>query len=118
RAVCSVEIGGPSGQVLDGLDCHQLRLTDTGRVHPAQLLLQLADLVAQPGGDLELQLASRAEHLVVELLDQVGQLRAGQLGDVQPATGVRADSDDTRREAAPAATRDGRLAARLRAARA
>ena len=38
------------------------RLRRSGRaggVHAAQLLLQLADLVAQPGGELELQLAGR-----------------------------------------------------------
>ena len=41
--------------------------------------------------------SSRAarEHLVVELLDQVGQLGARHLGDVEPAAGVRADADDT-----------------------
>ena len=46
-----------------------------GCVHPAELLLQLGDLVAQPGGQLELQLGRRRVHLVGELLDQVGQVR-------------------------------------------
>src|SRR4051794_25064791 len=46
----------------------------SGGVHAAQFALELADLVAQPRRDLELQFAGRVQHLLVELLDQVGQL--------------------------------------------
>src|SRR5680860_1295349 len=45
-----------------------------GTLHPAQLLLQVADLVAQSGGELELKLAGGGVHLVAQLLDQVGQV--------------------------------------------
>ena len=46
---------------------------DACRVHPSELLLELGDLVAEPGRELELQLGGGRPHLVVELLDQVGQ---------------------------------------------
>src|SRR5215468_5996178 len=84
-----------------------------GEVHAAQLLLQLGDLVAQPGGDLELQLAGRAQHLFVQLLDEIGQLRPRHGRHVEPASGVRPDADHAHR-AAPAAAGHRRLAARLR----
>jgi hypothetical protein len=45
-------------------------------VELAELLLQLLQLVAQPGGDLELQFAGGGEHLLVHLRDQVGELVA------------------------------------------
>jgi hypothetical protein len=45
-------------------------------VHPAQLLLQLADLVSQSRRELEVQLRRGRVHLVGERLDQVGQLRS------------------------------------------
>ena len=60
-------------------------IRSAGGPHAAQLLLQLADLVAQPGGELELQLGGGRVHLVGELLDQVGEVgrgHAGQLGGV------------------------------------
>ena len=41
---------------------------------PAQLLLELVHLVAQPGGQLELQVRGGRVHLVGQLLDQVGEV--------------------------------------------
>src|SRR4051794_2096760 len=49
-------------------------LADAGHVHSAQFLLEHGDLVADPRGQLELQLPSGPEHLVVEILDQRRQL--------------------------------------------
>src|SRR5690606_21778970 len=60
---------------------------DAGGVHAAQLLLQVGDLVAEPGGELELQVAGRGEHLVGQLLDEVGQFGA------RHALGVAAGDD-------------------------
>ena len=53
-----------------------------GLHHLPQLLLQLADLVAQACGELELQLGGGTLHLVGQLLDQLGELGAGQTGQV------------------------------------
>jgi hypothetical protein len=50
---------------------------DAGGVHAAQFALEFGDLVAQPRRHLELQFAGGGEHLVVELLDQVGQFGPG-----------------------------------------
>src|SRR3712207_116767 len=54
-------------------------------VELAQLLLQLGQLVAQPGGHLELQLAGGGQHLVVHLREEVGQLGSWQALDVDAA---------------------------------
>src|SRR5829696_7355868 len=50
--------------------------------HLPQLLLEVADLVTETSGELELQLGGRGPHLVGQLLDQRRQLGAGQAGDV------------------------------------
>ena len=52
-------------------------LTPSLLPHAAQLLLQVGDLVAEPGGQLELQLGRRPMHLVGQLLDELGQVGAG-----------------------------------------
>ena len=58
-------------------------LTQTpGLEHAAQLLLEVADLVAQARSDLELQLGGGGSHLLAELLDQVGELTRRQVGEV------------------------------------
>jgi hypothetical protein len=49
-------------------------LACAGLDHLAQLLLQLRDLVTQPGSELELQLGRRGVHLLGELLDEVGEV--------------------------------------------
>lgn len=46
-------------------------LAEAGKVHATEFLFELGDLVAQPGGQLELQFAGSAHHLVGELLDQI-----------------------------------------------
>jgi hypothetical protein len=51
-------------------------LAETGQVHAAELLLEIGDLVAQPGSQLELQLAGRCHHLAGELLNQISELSA------------------------------------------
>src|SRR5690348_9631208 len=50
------------------------RSADPGGVHPAELLLELADLVAEPRRQLEVQLPGGLVHLVLQLLDELGQL--------------------------------------------
>src|SRR3954454_20800450 len=55
---------------------------DARSIHGAELLLELADLVAEPGGELELQLGSRGMHLVLQLLDEQREIvprKSGQL---------------------------------------
>jgi len=47
------------------------------RLHLTQFLLQFADLVADPGGHLELQFRSGAMHLLGELLDEPHQVLSG-----------------------------------------
>src|SRR4051794_34914946 len=62
----------------------------TCSIHRAELLLELADLVTEPRGELELQLGSRGMHLVLQLLDeqreivprQPGQLRSVLIGSL------------------------------------
>src|SRR6516165_3069067 len=49
---------------------------DPGGLHAAQLVLQFLDLVAQPRGQLELQLRSGGVHLVGELGDEADQVLA------------------------------------------
>src|SRR5215470_6541940 len=51
--------------------------SDAGRLHAAQLLLELADLVPQPGGDLELQLRRGRVHLLGELAGELQHVPAG-----------------------------------------
>ena len=50
---------------------------DAGGVHAAQLVLEVADLVAEAGRDLELQLGGGRVHLLGELGDQPDELAAG-----------------------------------------
>ena len=58
--------------------CHILRgSAHAGSVHAPKLLLELGDLVAQPRGQLELQLRRGRVHLVVELLDEVREVGRG-----------------------------------------
>src|SRR3954454_18208457 len=58
------------------------RLADAGLGHAAQLLLELTDLIAQPRSQLELQLSGGGVHLVGQLLDEIGELRARPAGQV------------------------------------
>ena len=51
-----------------------------GLDHLPQLLLQIRDLVAHPGGDLEVELGRRLVHLLGEFLDQIGQLGGRHVG--------------------------------------
>ena len=50
-------------------------------LHATQLVLELADLVADPGGYLELQLRRRRVHLLGELRDQRGMRHLALLGE-------------------------------------
>ena len=52
------------------------QLLQAGGVHAAQFLLQVGDLVADPGRQLELQVARGGHHLRGQVLDQVGELGA------------------------------------------
>src|SRR3954466_2761926 len=52
------------------------------RHHLPELLLQVVDLVTEAGGEPELQLTRGGPHLAGELLDERGQLGAGQARDV------------------------------------
>src|SRR5690606_25468764 len=47
--------------------------------HLAELLLEVADLVAEPCRELEVQVRRCLVHLVAELLDQLGQLAGRQV---------------------------------------
>src|SRR6266851_3685136 len=47
-----------------------------------QLALEVVDLVAEPGGVLEAEVDGRLVHLLLEGLDEPGQLLLGQLGEV------------------------------------
>ena len=49
-------------------------LLTIGLDHLPQLLLQIADLVAQPGRELELQIGRRRVHLIGQLLHEIGQV--------------------------------------------
>src|SRR6266496_4182592 len=51
--------------------------SDARSLHAAQLVLELPDLVPDPGGDLELQLRGRGVHLLGELGDEGDQVAAG-----------------------------------------
>src|SRR5581483_11585400 len=62
----------------------------TGGVHPPQLLLEVGDLVPQPRGQLELQVTRRVEHLIGELLDEIGELGAGHVAGVAAGHDARA----------------------------
>ena len=59
-------------------------------MHAAELGLELADLVAEPGCHLELQLRGRGVHLLGELADQADELGAG---GAEPATAGAARGD-------------------------
>src|ERR1035441_7452542 len=54
----------------------EARPSDSGGLHAAQFVLQVLDLVADPGGDLKLQLGRGGVHLIGELLDQGDQVHA------------------------------------------
>src|ERR1017187_7274686 len=54
----------------------EARPSDSGGLHAAQFVFQVLDLVADPGGYLELQLGSGGVHLLAELLDQSDQVHA------------------------------------------
>ena len=58
----------------------EIKLFQTGRVHAAKFLLQIGDLIPDPGGQLELQVAYNTEHgldpmplrkKIADILDQV-----------------------------------------------
>src|ERR1700722_10894170 len=66
--------------------------SDAGGVHAAQLVLQVADLVAEAGRDLELKLSGGRVHLLGELSDQPDQLAAGRAAG-RPALGGRGGLD-------------------------
>src|ERR1700749_710201 len=93
----------------------QVRSLQTGGVHSAQLFLQIGDLVAEPGGQLELQVTSGRHHLRGEVLDQVGQLGTRHAGGVAALEDTGADRPagltlgptSARRVAPRAADRDG-----------
>ena len=51
--------------------------SDAGGVHAAQFVLEVPDLVAEPGRDFELQLGGGRVHLLGELGDQPDELAAG-----------------------------------------
>jgi hypothetical protein len=57
-------------------------LLDAGFLHRAELLLELVDLVAKSGRELELQLGGRGMHLILQLLDQQRQLGLGHPGQL------------------------------------
>ena len=46
-------------------------------LHLAQLLLEIGELVAEPRGELELELRGRGVHLVGEPGDELGEVRRG-----------------------------------------
>src|SRR5690606_6819374 len=48
-----------------------------GGGHLPQLLLEVGDLVPQPGRELELELLGGRVHLVAEVLDELGEVRGG-----------------------------------------
>jgi hypothetical protein len=58
----------------------ELLLFNACHIHASELLLQLGHLVADAGGELELEFAGGGQHLVVEVLDQLGQFGAGHAG--------------------------------------
>src|SRR5690606_20743667 len=81
-------------------------LLDAGLLHVAEFALELLDLVAEAGGELELEVGGGLVHLLGHLLDEALQLLAGPLAD--QVGGVAADLPGAGRE-----TRAGRLAAAL-----
>src|SRR5687767_14497747 len=78
--VCSMIWMKP--MVPPGLGVPASQLPDADGVHPSELLLELVDLVAQAGGELEVQLAGGVVHLVRELLDQGREVRPRHAGQV------------------------------------
>src|SRR5665647_973489 len=64
------QVGMPNGDPASGC----------GGCHLPQLFLEIAELVAQPGRQLEVQVGSRLVHLDRELLDEVGKVGRGHLG--------------------------------------
>src|SRR5690625_1839887 len=59
-----------------------------GRLHLPELLLEVGDLVAQAGRELELQLLGGGEHLRVELLDEVREVARGRGSQPFPHRGA------------------------------
>src|SRR5258708_2914500 len=57
-------------------------LFETRGVHAAQFLLQVVDLVANPRRQLELQIPCGRHHLIVQILDQIGEFGARHIGRV------------------------------------
>ena len=51
-------------------------LAAAGNVHLPQFLLQLRDLIPDPGGQLELELPRCRQHLVGKFLNQLGEFDA------------------------------------------
>src|ERR1700676_3642728 len=62
---------------------------DAGRLHTAELLLELADFVTEAGGDFEMKLGGGGVHLLGQLGDQADELLAGDAA----ACGIRAAAD-------------------------
>src|ERR1039457_5477753 len=54
----------------------EVRPSESGGLHAAQFVFQVLDLVADPGGYLELQLSRGGVHLIGELKDQGDQVHA------------------------------------------
>src|SRR5215831_14861116 len=63
--------GTPAGGLRPGPALH------SGGLHAAQLVLEFLDLVAEPRGQLELQLSGRGVHLLGQLGDEADQVLAG-----------------------------------------
>src|SRR5262249_51284751 len=59
---CRPVLGGPTA------------CSDASCLHAAKLLLELPDLVPEPGGELELQLGRRGVHLIGQRCDQGDQV--------------------------------------------
>ena len=64
------------------------RVSDAGGVHAAQLVLQIADLIAEAGRDLELKLSGSRVHLLGELGDQPDELAAQRAGHRRLTAGL------------------------------
>ena len=81
------------------LDPARRRRSLGGLAHLAQLLLQVSDLVADAGRELEVQVAGRLVHLGGELLDQPGEVggrhRLGPAGPEGDVGGCRATAAAT-----------------------
>ena len=51
-----------------------MAVRSVGGPHGAQLLLEVLDLVAQPGGELEVEVLGGGVHLLGELVDEFGEV--------------------------------------------